>query len=406
MNLTRKLPALVCAFLLILSLCVPFCSAAEINEPDGEIIGFANRGLWHEYPENSLEAVLAAAETGIDAVLVDISLTSDGIPVLMEHDSASRMLDGAQKEAVSSYTLEELLSFSLKERSGGANNGASAYKAATLSDALGAAKEKNVSLVLKTDASAIPTVVSTLDGGENVILYATGKTKDVKEILAAYGSENNIITEKRGNIIFVQTAFVDFVNENGGEGVVLKTTNRYGVNFNQTLLKHFYGKSRAIADTSDPTLAGAREDTVKWWDDLISRGYSVIITDDPKGFAEYKKANGEARDALQAAYTEYTTGWQLPQFKSILFNDYKKAYTDAVTLAEKLLADHSASTQDMNDCRASLVKACDDIDLNYEALEAGKAGMTVSAPRIALCIGAVVAVVAVQIFFFKRREKA
>ncbi len=406
MNLKIKLPCLACVVLLLFALVLPSAAAAEINEPDGNIIGIANRGLWHEYPENSLEAVLAAAETGIDAVLADVSLTSDGVPVLMEGNSASRMLDGAEKDAVSAYTLEELLSFSLKERSGGSNNGVSVYKVAALSDALDAAEEKNVSLVVKTDASAVPTVVNALDGGENVILYVTGKTKDVKNVLAAYGDPYNIITEKRGNIVFVQTAFVDFVNENGGEGVVLKTTNRYGVNFNQTLLKHFYGKSRAIADTSDPTLAGAREDAEKWWNDLISRGYSVIITNDPAGFAEYKSKNEAAREKLNEAYTAYTTEWKLPQFGSIIFNDYKKAYTDALTEAQKLLGDNSSSTQDMIDCRAALIKACDDIDMNYEALEAGKAGMTVSAPRIGLCIGAVVVVVAVQIFFFKRREKA
>lgn len=406
MNLKIKLPCLACVFLLLFTLLLPIVSAAEINEPDGDITGIANRGLWHEYPENSLEAVLAAAETGIDAVLADVSLTSDGVPVLMEKDSASRMLDGADRDAVSAYTLEELLSYFLKERSGGSNNGVSVYKTAKLSDALEAAKEKNVSLVLKTDVSAIPTVVTVLDGGENVILYVTGKTKDVKNVLAAYGDSYNIITEKRGNIVFVQTAFVDFVNENGGEGVVLKTTNRYGVNFNQTLLKHFYGKSRAIADTSDPTLAGAREDAEKWWNDLVSRGYSVIITNDPAGFAEYKSKNEAAREKLNTAFTEYTTEWKLPQFGSIIFNDYKKAYTDAVTEAQKLLGDKSSSTQDMIDCRAALIKACDDIDMNYEALEAGKAGMTVSAPRIGLCIGAVIVVVAVQIFFFKRREKA
>lgn len=406
MNLKIKLPCLACVILLLFALLLPIVSAAEINEPDGDIIGIANRGLWHEYPENSLEAVLAAAETGIDAVLADVSLTSDGVPVLMEGNSASRMLDGAEKDAVSAYTLEELLSYSLKERSGGSNNGVSAYKASKLSDALEAAKEKNVSLVVKTDASAVPTVVDALDDSENVILYVTGKTKDVKNVLAAYGDPYNIITEKRGNIVFVQTAFVDFANENGGEGVVLKTTNRYGVNFNQTLLKHFYGSSRAIADTSDPTLAGAREDAEKWWNDLISRGYSVIITNDPAGFAEYKTKNAAAREKLNEAYTAYTTEWKLPQFGSIIFNDYKKAYTDALTEAQKLLGDNSSSTQDMIDCRAALIKACDDIDMNYEALEAGKAGMTVSAPRIGLCIGAVVVVVAVQIFFFKRREKA
>ncbi len=405
MNFKPRYVRLLCAAVLLLFIFAPFALAADINDPDGEIIGIANRGAWHEYPENSIPAVLKAAETGIDAVLVNVSVTSDGIPVLMEENSVSRMLDGADKDSVSLCTIEELSGFYLKESSGGPNNKTSEYKIPTLDEALDAAKKNGITLVLKTDAGNCDAVTTVIKDAENTVIYLTGKEKTVKAATEKYGNTYNIFTEKRGNIIFVQTAFTDFMSGNGAKGVVLKTTNRYGVNFNQTLLKHFYGKIRAAADTSDPTLAGAREDTEKWWNDLVSRGYSVIITNDAQGFAEYKKANAAARDKLAETFEEYTQNWQLPQFKSIIFNDYKKAYTDAVNEAQRLLDDKSSSTQEMNDCRASLIKACDDIDMNYEALEAGKAGMTVSAPRIGLCIGAVIVVVAVQVFFFKRRER-
>lgn len=393
------------AALLFFAALSPLSFASELKEPDGGIIGIANRGEHHENPENSLAAIAAAAKTGIDAVLADVSLTSDSAAVLLEAGSAARMLDGAEKERTADYTLEEIRGFFLKNGSGGKNNTASNLHPATLAEALDAANEKNIVLVLKTDAKNAEAVAELLGENSGHIIYLTGEAKTVKAALAKLGNAYNVITEKRGNVIFAQTSFVDFSNENGGEAVVLKTTNRYGVNFNQTLLRHFYGKSRAAADTSDPTLAGAREDAEKWWDDLVSRGYSVIITNDPQGFADYKKANEAAREKLSSAYNKYTSDWQLPQFGSFIFNDYKKAYTDAVSTAKTLLADNSSSTQAMNDCFAALTKACDDIDLNFEALETGKAGMTVSAPRIGLCIGAAAVVIAVQIFFFKRREK-
>ena len=105
-------------------------------------------------------------------------------------------------------------------------------------------------------------------------------------------------------------------------------------------------------------------------------------------------------------YDRYTKEWQLPNFRSALFNDYKKAYTDAVTEAERILADASVSTREMNDCAAALQKAVDDINANYAALEEGRAGSTVSAPRIAICVAAAAVVIAVQVYFFKRRKKS
>ena len=78
---------------------------------------------------------------------------------------------------------------------------------------------------------------------------------------------------------------------------------------------------------------------------------------------------------------------------------------DAKTEAERILSDASVSNREISDCAAALQKAVDDINANYGALEQGSAGLTVTAPRVALCVGAVIVVVAVQVFFFKRRKK-
>ena len=85
-------------------------------------------------------------------------------------------------------------------------------------------------------------------------------------------------------------------------------------------------------------------------------------------------------------------------------NDYKKAYNDAVTAAETLLADSSSSLQDMRDAYTKLSAAMKDIELHYEELEAGTAGKTVTVPRILLCAAFAAAVVIVQVYFFKRRK--
>ena len=52
-----------------------------------------------------------------------------------------------------------------------------------------------------------------------------------------------------------------------------------------------------------------------YWNDLISRGYSVIITDHAERFSEYKADCLEARAELQEIYDKYVTNHTLPDFR-------------------------------------------------------------------------------------------
>ena len=132
----------------------------------------------------------------------------------------------------------------------------------------------------------------------------------------------------------------------------------------------------------------------------------MILTDDPQQFSAYLNDVDAARTRLQTLYDTIGDTWRLPAFRDNLLNDYKKAFTDAETQAKALLTDESSSLQDLRDCYTALRSAMDEIDLNYEALEAGTAGKAVTLPRLLLCAAAAAAVVWVQIFFYKKRRKA
>ncbi|MCH5197707.1 MAG: hypothetical protein J1E34_02265 [Oscillospiraceae bacterium] len=375
------------------------CFAASFSDSDGGIIGIANRGLWTEYPENSLEGILAAADTGIGYVLADVSETADGVPVLMEKKSAKRML-GTEKENVSVYSYSELAALPLKNRVGGKGNETTEYHISTLENALNALS--GFKLVLKFDCSLTDKIVSAVDEPDNIILYITGKTKEVLSKASEYGENFNIIAEKQSNIIFSVMSFIDSMSEAGAKGAVLKTSNRYGVIFyNSTLNKCQY--LRAVSDTGSPETAGYREDTVKWWDDLISRGYSAVITNDPEAFVRYIDDNNTARERLSYLYGEVQK-MNIPDFGSSMLSDYKKAYNDSMTKASQLLEDNSSSLGDMLDCYASLSKAVKDIQMNFEEIENGTAGVTVTIPRIVICVIAAAVVIIVQIYFYKRRK--
>ena len=400
----RKWICLLAAFTLLLGTAVPALAAqtdGALTGPDGGITGIANRGVWSAYPENSLPALLATAETGLKYALADVSRTKDGVLVLMAADAAARML-GTRSPYVADHTFEELSALPLRDRAGGAGNRTTQYHICTLAEALPELAAAGITPVLKFDA-ALAAEAAAVPGAENCVLYFTGKTKDALAAVRAYAGTFSVLAEKRSNVIFSVLSFVKALREAGAAGAVLKTTNRYGVNYYRSTLQKFGGVLRAVADTSTPEVTGARQDCEKWWDDLVSRGYDTVITDDPVGFGIYLTANAAARGRLREAY-DAAQRMTLPTLHAM--SDYRKAWTDATAQAQTLLDDPSSSTQDMTDAYAALTYAAKNIETHFDEIRNGTAEKTVTLPRILLCAGAAAAVIAVQIYFYKRRKTA
>jgi glycerophosphoryl diester phosphodiesterase len=66
----------------------------------------AHRGFSGQYPENTIAAVEAAIELGVDMVEVDVRLSSDGVPVLCHNAQVNKTSDGAGD--VATMTLDQL----------------------------------------------------------------------------------------------------------------------------------------------------------------------------------------------------------------------------------------------------------------------------------------------------------
>ena len=69
-----------------------------------------HREAWEYAPENTLSAVRAAAELGVNGVELDFHRTLDGVIVLLHDDTLERMLDGIGR--VDEYYYDELLLYS------------------------------------------------------------------------------------------------------------------------------------------------------------------------------------------------------------------------------------------------------------------------------------------------------
>lgn len=66
----------------------------------------AHRGASHEAPENTVAAFRRGGELGADMFELDVSLTKDGVPVIMHDASVDRTTNG--KGAVADLTLAEI----------------------------------------------------------------------------------------------------------------------------------------------------------------------------------------------------------------------------------------------------------------------------------------------------------
>ncbi len=383
-------------------------SIESFLNPDGEIIGVSSKGEWGEYPENSIPAIIEAAKTDIDFILVDVKRTRCGALILFSDDTTERMLESDDVFTVSDTDYSVLSAYKLKKACGGSNEKVSEYSIPTLSDAVTVSKECDIPLILRCPASIVNEVAVLLNEEDALslcIVMTDGKTKDINEALNGIENKPYIIGSKKGNVIFNMVSFINSLEDMNAVGANLKTGNRYGINFYFSTLKSFSENMRVIIDHTTPEVSGYREDSEKWWNDVISRGYSVIITDHAVKFSEYKKNTEIARERLQELYDKFVTNHTLPDFKDEVLSDIKKAYTDAVSLSEKLLGDKSSSLQDLNDCYAKLFKSANDVNISFSSLEDGSAGTTITVPRIILCVAAVVVVIIVQIYFFRRRKK-
>ena len=382
-------------------------SMDSILTPDGGIIGVSSKGEWKNYPENSIPAIKEAAKTDIDFIAVDANIAGCGTLILFSDDTTERMLDADSVFNIAETNYSVLSEYKLKNSCGGSNEKATFYTIPTLDEAIDCAKENDIPLIIRCKASII-NEVSKLLAEKNAlsmcIVMTSASAKEISEELKDIKEKPYIIGSKKGNVIFAITSYVNSLEEISAVGTELKTGNRYGINFYPGLLEKYSANMRVISDPTTPEISGYREDSEIWWNDLISRGYSVIITDHAELFCEYKERTEKARVALKSLYDKYVTNHTLPVFKDEVLSDLKKAYTDAVAYAETLLSDNSSSLNDLSDCYAKLFKAANDVNKNFSALEDGSAGTTITLPRILLCIGAAIVVVVVQIYFFKRRK--
>lgn len=413
----RKILALIIAAVMVAASAIPAFAAVSTEavdleekaqaavEKEQEQISLrvkvcANKGNWRNYPENSIEAVLNATA---DYVSVDIRVTKDGIPVLMEDETIDRTCvdkDGkAVSGKVSDYSFEELQKFSLRMGNGGPHNTKTDYKIPALSDVLAKTNGKELILDFElSDFDAVYNIISTSYKQTDVIFRINGKAKDVVDTLSGKESVPETILKYDGNIIFSVNDTIKTAKESGLHMVQLGDKNQYGVIFYQSVEDNIKENGLTAVFSMTDEYNAKRPDNISGWDDVISHGYSVIETDYPELLNTYVNESENVRQLLATLIgknAEYESG----SYPKNLKEEYTNAYNEAVSVSGGI-----ASQSQLSQSYTRLNDACNALNL-AEGTTTQQSALKISVGRIIAAVLCLAAVVAAQVYFYKRRIK-
>lgn len=363
-NIWKKTAIFILSLILFTALSVSSAIAADASDiasdfSDGKknIICIAHRGDWHSFPENSAEAINAAAE--YDAVSVDIRLTADGKPVLMADEKVDRMsVDGEGKSVsgkVSSFTLAQLKELYLRESNGGTDKKKTTCRIPELKEIYETAAGRTAVMlnVQENDFKTVYDYVKALGKLDETVFRINAKPKKIIELTKDLDGVN-VTGNYQGNIIFLATSAVKKYFAANIYTIEMGSTNGNGVLYDNFLMKRFVGSKRAMVSMVNGR-CGKRADNETGWDDLISRGYSVIETDFPAELTEYIRKTETAATDLEKNIDIYANT-DLSPYTS----ETEKAFSSALSAAKKTL-DGRSSFSELTDARSALQSAHDSL---------------------------------------------
>ena len=382
----------------------------------------SRKGNFTNAPENSLSAIHSAENAGADIVEIDIKTTADGVLVLMEDETVDRTCYGyGQNTVVSEMTYNEIKNLKLLSGQGGVNAEKTQETVPTLEEVFKERKtyylssvalnsEEKSLFMLDFNWSIRDKICNLIveNGMQNEVIFYIDDAKpdEIKTWKESLPFEPMIMTYFKGNVIFAATANIK-ADAQIAEGIHLATKNPYGVIFGKTVQNTAYdAEIRTMATPCIPEICGnLMQDTEVWWDYLISKGFNVIMTDNVAGLKAYIKDCKEKESALEEYFNDNIKGFSLPDFNSDKFLDYKRAYNNALNDTLSILDDGSSARSDIVTAQYELQKAYNDIFANYNELQKGTAGMTVTPVRILLCIAAAAVIITAEIYVYKQKKK-
>ncbi len=360
---------ILASFCITTSADVAFSNAEIYRDHTSFTMVASNKGDTKNYPANSIEAIQSAARQGADIIKIDVECAENGELVLADGKENPSTLEAAFLLHINSLLM---LDFDWQYR------------------------DKISNAVIENKMF------------ENVIFYIDDAKADEIEAWKSTLPDNAMImTYFKGNVIFAATSFIQN-NALTSNGIQLATKVPYGVIFGNTVQdKAYLCGIRTMAAPCTPELCGKQiQDTAKWWDYLISCGFSIILTDDVRGLRTYVNTADAKSAELEKCIEQNITDWKLPNYSGDAFHDYKRAYTNAAETAQKLINQgYSRSCNDIDTAIYNLNTAKSNIEKNSESFENGTAGKKITPLTVFLSVAAIAVVITAEIYIYKKKKK-
>lgn len=354
------------------------------------------------YPENSLPALLSAEKAGAELIRIPLQKTADGAYILSKDETLERMC-GADSRPIAEMTLAEIAALRLHAATGG-DTARTEEAPVPLDTAL---REVKTPLLLDFDWAERDGVYRAAENAgrlETVVFVCRTGAKEALAWRDAQTVPVKIMVYKKTNIIFSALSAARALRDQEGAYLWLATANPYGVIFSSAVTNAAAQTDGLALCLTDGALCGGRTDTDSYRDDAVSRGYNMLMTADMTSLSAYQHAGEQARDALSALLAEENTR-VLPDFKGSGASEYRFAYQNALIEARRLSLKAFAGEQECRDAENALRTAAAAIDENYRSLTEGTAGQTLTPGRLLVVLIAVPVFVALELFFYKYREK-
>ena len=345
---------------------------ASFSNPNGRVLSVAKSGDYRNYPEDSLVALEASIEMGVDIISVSVQQTKDSQLVLMEDETLDRMLiardSGSSASGnVSSYSLSELqTNFYLRQGRGGSQSSTTKTTVASLEEAIQESKDHCMLFIANgwEYADAINNLARSADACDTIII---GGATDPSAI-------STFLQENDSPVCHVAATYKDKTNKTkakdfttsalkAGAGMILyETSKSSSAIFKSTNIKALKDAGRAMISFTDTDLCGGYRDMQTDWETLIDSGFSVIETDYPKALADYLSMVEDYRSDMTRLITAAQSLNTVNYSRST-----KKAINQALEPALELSGIGALSLSKTVEVRYNLQEVMDSIDQTGEA---------------------------------------
>ncbi len=253
-----------------------------------EVFVVAHRGVWRDFPENSLAAIQQAYALGVQMVELDIRQTKDGHLILMHDKTLDRTTTGTGR--VSHHTLEEIKALRLL-------NGYGVPTEETVPTLREALQVTHGQMLVYLDKSyeLIPeafAIAKQLDMQDEVFFYGHVTAKQLQAEYPDLHKELNYLPKLNPSIKDRRTYIKGFLDRERSPAFVVSFKQDDAAFFKDLEWIRASGK-RIWASPLWPGMCGDRTDDRAMvdadanWGWLLEQGFSLICTDRPRDLLTY-----------------------------------------------------------------------------------------------------------------------